>query len=131
MKTKERLGVWMDYSTAYMMEMKEKYIITIEIKSDFTSQEKKHSLGKNENLMHHKQHDLIASYFTQIENHIQGFDKVVLFGPGDAKNELFNHMTTNAQFAKVDLTLKSSDKLTENQRKAFVRNYFETSHAVR
>lgn len=128
MKVKKRLGVWMDYSTAHFMEIKENDIVTSDVTSEFTSHEKKHSLGKNENLMHHKQHDLIGSYFKEIENRIAGFDKVVLFGPGDAKNELYNHLEKIGHFGHTEIAVKTSDKLTENQRKAFVRDYFELAH---
>lgn len=127
MKTQKNLGIWMDHSIAYIMEMKNDSIITAVVKSEFTSQERKHSLAKNENLMHHKQHDLIASYFKEIEDHIQGFDEVILFGPGNAKNELFNHLANNPLFGNVEITVSSSDKLTENQRKAYVKDHFETT----
>ena len=119
----------MDHSIAHLMEITDSSIKTTEIKSAFTSSEKKHSLGKNENLMHHKQQDLSASYHKEIAHQIQGFGRVILFGPGDAKNELCNYLSEDPHFSKIEITVRSSDKLTENQRKAFVKDYFEIDHA--
>lgn len=124
MKTTKQAGIWMDYAIAYVMELKGNSVLTTEIKSEFTWEEKQHSFFKNENLMHNKERHLVAAYFNEVGNLIQGFDEVVLFGPGDAKTELFNRLLADNQFQHVRLSAVSSDNLTENQRKAFVKKYF-------
>lgn len=129
MKTKKLLGIWMDHSIAHIMEVKDNSIHTTEIKSEIGGHEG-HSLGKNENLIHNKQHALSTSYFKEIAHQIQGFDRVILFGPGDAKNELFNQLSKDTHFSKIEITVRPSDKLTENQRNAFVKDYFEITHPL-
>lgn len=124
MKTSKKLGIWMDYAIAYVMEIKGKSILTTEIESEFTWEEKQHSFFRNEGFMHKKEREYVSNYFEKIEKYITGADEVVLFGPGDAKTELFNRLTADPQFKHVVLQIKTTDNLTENQRKAFVKKHF-------
>jgi len=124
MKTIKQAGIWMDYAIAYVMEVKGSSVVTTVVESEFTWEEKQHSFFKNENLMHNKERHLVAAYFNEVSNLISGFDEVVLFGPGDAKTELFNRLIADSQFQHVRLSALSSDNLTENQRKAFVKKFF-------
>lgn len=124
MKTKKEVGIWMDYSSAYVMEMIGDEIATMEINSEFTWEEKQHSFFRNEGLMHKKERQLVTEYFNKISEKIAGTDAVLLFGPGEAKNELFNLLTANPQFKHVNIRVKTTDRLTENQRKSFFKNQF-------
>jgi len=124
MKTKKEVGIWMDYSSAYVMEMIGDEIGTMEVNSEFTWEEKQHSFFRNEGLMHKKERQLVSEYFNKISEKIAGSDAVLLFGPGEAKNELFNLLVANPQFKQVNIRVKTADRLTENQRKAFFKNQF-------
>ncbi len=124
MKTTKQLGVWMDYSTAYVMELKGDSITTTVVESEFTWEEKQHSFFKNEERMHKKEMQLHTKYFKKIADLIKGFDEVVLFGAGDAKTELFNLLTVDPEFKKIDMSVKTAHKLSENQREAFLKDYF-------
>jgi hypothetical protein len=55
MTTAKNLGIWMDHSSAHVMEFTTDPIETNIIFSKFTHEEKEHSLGKGENLMHNKE----------------------------------------------------------------------------
>ena len=48
----------------------------------------------------------------------------MLFGPTDAKTELFNLLKADHHFDKINIETKHADKMTENQQHAFVREYF-------
>jgi len=122
MKTKKQVGVWMDYSSAYVMEMKGDEIATTEINSEFTWEEKQHSFFRNEGLMHNKERQLVTEYFNRIGEKLAGAESVLLFGPGEAKNELFNLLIENPQFKHINIRVKTTDRLTENQRKSFFKN---------
>ncbi len=122
MKTNKGVGIWMDYSSAYIMEMMGDEIVTTEVTSDFTWEEKQHSFFRNEGLMHKKERQLVTEYFNKIREKIAGSEAVLLFGPTEAKNELFNLLTANPQFKHVNIRVKTTDRLTENQRKSFFKN---------
>lgn len=124
MKNGKCTGIWMDYSKAFVMSLENDSIKTTELKSEFTWEEKQYSYSKNENLMHNKERNLMKDYFESIENCISHEDEVVIFGPTNAKTELFNILTTNSQYSKIKLSVLPADKMTENQRNAFVKEYF-------
>ena len=125
METKKQIGVWMDHSVAHIMEQKNNDILTNSIKSEFTHQEKEHSLSKNENLMHNKEQHMQSNYYKKISDAVLGHNEILLFGPTTAKEELSNLLKTDHHFANVKISVKHADKMTENQQKAFVKEYFQ------
>jgi len=127
MKTKKQLGIWMDYSIAHVMELKGDSMTTTDVESDFTWEEKQHSFFRNEGLMHKKEQRFVTDYFKKIAEKMTGFDEVILFGAGDAKTELFNSLTSNPAFNKVKISVETANKMTENQRKAFLKKHFHTT----
>ncbi|MCE9539645.1 MAG: hypothetical protein K8R85_10555 [Bacteroidetes bacterium] len=117
----------MDHSNAHLMEFTTDPIETKIVSSKFTHEERENSLGKSENVMHNKEQHHQAEYFKTLAEVIKDYEKVILFGPTDAKVELFNVLKTDHRFAKTKIEVKQSDKMTENQKHAFVREYFSKS----
>ncbi|MFI5219142.1 MAG: hypothetical protein ACHQNT_06600 [Bacteroidia bacterium] len=124
MTTKKNLGIWMDHSSAHLMEFTPDPIETNIIESKFTHQEKEHSLGKSEHIMHNKEQHQQSEYYKKLGETIINYDAVILFGPTDTKVELFNILRADHRFAKIKIEIKQTDKMTENQQHAFVREYF-------
>ena len=124
MATTKKLGIWMDHSTAHVMEFTNDPIVTKTITSKFTHEAKEHSLGKSENLMHNKEQHEQADYYKKLSEVIKNHEAVVLFGPTDAKAELLNVLRADPRFEKIKIETKSADKMTENQQHAFVKEYF-------
>jgi len=114
----------MDHSNAHLMEFSTGTIVTKTLESEFTHQQKEHSLGKSENLMHNKEHHEQAEYYKKLGEVIKNYEDVVLFGPTDAKVELLNALRLDHRFEKVKIETRQADKMTENQQHAFVKNYF-------
>ncbi len=126
MRTIKQLGIWMDHANAIMMELSNDKIFENKIVSGFTHQEKEFSLSKNENLMHNKEQHLQNGYYKELSEKIRNFDEVILFGPTNAKDELFNLLKTNHRFNSTKVDVKHADKMTENQMHAFVRSHFKS-----
>ncbi|MEP7168525.1 MAG: hypothetical protein ABI855_04090 [Bacteroidota bacterium] len=124
MTTIKKIGIWMDHSSAHLMEYATEDIATNIIESQFTHQEKEHSFGKSENLMHNKEQHQQSEYFKKLGRVIKNYDEVILFGPTDAKSELFNILKADHNFAKIKIEVKPADKMTENQQHAFVKEHF-------
>lgn len=127
METKKQIGIWMDHSVAHIMEPKNNEIVTNSVLSEFTTEQKQNSLGKNENLMHNKERTLQSKYYKNIMDVIKGRQEVLLFGPTTAKDELLNLLKADHHFENVKIKVESADKMTENQQRAFVKNYFQLS----
>ncbi len=124
MKTGKCLGIWMDHSAAHLMELKTSAIETKIIESKFTHEIKEESLRKSEKLMHNREQHEQSEYYKKLGDVIKNYEGVLLFGPTDAKVELFNVLKADHLFEKIKIEVKQADKMTENQEHAFVREYF-------
>ena len=118
------LGIWMDHQNAHIMEFTTDPIETATVESKFTHQEKEQTLGRSENLMHNKEQHEEGDYYKALGEIIRNYNDVVLFGPTDAKVELFNVLRKDHRFAGIVIEIVPTDKMTVNQQHAFVREYF-------
>ena len=92
MKTKKQLGIWMDHSIAYLLELSNGEITTKTLKSAPAFPERVPNLQSNESLMNKREQYEISEFFKNISAVIKDYDEVLLFGPTDAKTELFNNL---------------------------------------
>ena len=51
-------------------------------------------------------------------------DEVLLFGPTNAKTELYNILKEDHHFDKIKIETAPSDKMTENQQYALLKEHF-------
>jgi hypothetical protein len=124
MKIVKKLGIEMDHSNACLIEFSTDSFEMKNIESEFSSQEKKQALSKSESLMHHKENQQLSSYYKKLAEVIKEYNEVLLFGPTDAKVELFNVLNQEEEFGKIKIEIKNTDKMTENQKISFVKEYF-------
>jgi hypothetical protein len=119
-----KLGIWMDHSNAYLMELTND--ITVQrVVSELANHETEFNFYKGEKLIHKKEQHLQLSYYKKIGDIIKKYQDVVLFGPTDAKNELLNQIKNDHLFEGIKIEVKNSDKMTEDQMQTFVRDYFK------
>jgi len=121
-KTKN-LGIWMDHASAHIMEIADPMVTNIVV-SESTHEEKEKTLQKGESMMHNKNQQQQAEYYKRLGGVIKDYEDVLLFGPTDAKVELLNILKADLNFSKIKIEIRQSDKMTENQEHAFVREYF-------
>ncbi|MDQ3194211.1 MAG: hypothetical protein M3P82_04335 [Bacteroidota bacterium] len=124
MTSGKKLGIWMDHSNAHLMEFTSDPIESKTIESEFTHQDKEQTLVKSEKGMHNKEQHKQSEYYKKLGEVIRNYDEVVLFGPAEAKQQLYNLIKDDHLFEKVKIEVKQSDKMTENQQHAFVKKYF-------
>jgi len=127
MTVSKRLGIWMDHSNAHLMEFTSDPIKTTNIDSKFTHEEKVLAQDKSEGLMHHKEQQEQSAYYKRLGETISHYDEVLLFGPTDAKVELFNILKADHLFNHIKINVKQADKMTEHQQHAFVKENFSKS----
>jgi len=120
----KKLGIWMDHSNANLMEFTSETIKTKTLSSDFTHQDKENSLERSESHMHNKEQHQHAEYYKKLSEVIRGYKQVILFGPTDAKTELYNLLKANHLFEDIKIEVLQADKMTDNQQHAFVRKHF-------
>lgn len=124
MVTAKKLGIWMDHSRARLIEFTNFSFSSQIIMSEFNHDEKTKSLEKSENLMHHKEQHQKSEYFKRIAEKIQSFNDIILFGPTDAKSELFNILRKDHRFSNIKIEVIPADNMTDNQQHIFVRAHF-------
>ncbi|MDO8366262.1 MAG: hypothetical protein Q7T20_05650 [Saprospiraceae bacterium] len=94
MKKTRLLGIWMDNASAHAMTYVNGTIISETIGSAFSSQDREETLNRSENIMHNKEQQQQGSYYKRIGDVIKNYQKVVVFGPTNAKSELANVQAT-------------------------------------
>ncbi len=124
MTTAKSLGIWMDHSSAHLMEFSSDSIETNVIESQFTHQQKEQTMHKGESHMHNKEQHQQSDYYKKLAEAIRNYEEVILFGPTDAKAELHNILKADHRFADIKIEVKQADKMTENQEHAFVKEHF-------
>jgi len=124
MEMKKNIGIWMDHSFAHLIELSDSSIKTNIIESEFTHEDKEHSLAKSENLMHNKENHLHLAYYKKITAEIRNYQAILLFGPTTAKKELANLLKADHHFANVKIDVVQTDKMNDNQKHAFVKEHF-------
>ena len=115
MTTPKKAGIWIDHSSAHIIEFSTDAIETKIIKSKFTLQEKELSLDKGESQMHSKEQHWQAEYYKKLGETIRNYDDVILFGPTDAKAELYNRLKKDHLFAKIKIAVKHTDNMKEQE----------------
>lgn len=124
MKPAKKLGIWMDHSIAYLMEFTSNPFEIKTIESNLTHHKKMEALSKSESLMNNKEQQQLSNYYKKLGNVIKNYKRIVLFGPTNAKVELFDVLSEDEQFMKIKIEIKNTDKMTANQKNSFVRDYF-------
>ena len=118
------LGIWMDHASANLIDCTDP-VETKTIESAFTQKVKEDVLDKGEKATHNKAQQLLSAFYKKLGEAIKKYEEVILFGPTNAKVELFNSLRTDLHFAKIKIEIKQADKMTENQQHAFVRTIFQ------
>ncbi|QCE40459.1 hypothetical protein [Psychroserpens sp. NJDZ02] len=124
MKTEKNLGIWMDHSSANLIDLNtKKESQTIDSKFNFDTKEE--ALSKSESLMHNKRQQMNDAYYKEIANAILNYNNVLLFGPTNAKTELYNVLRKDLHFKDVKIDVAPADKMTNHEKSAFVKKHFE------
>jgi Lhr-like helicase len=125
MQTSTQLAIFMDNATAKVFKMSEGEITTNLIDAKFSHQMREQALSKSENLMHEKEQQHQAAYYHTLADLIKVYKHVLIFGPTNAKLELHNYLKKDKHFDDIKIDVMSSDKISDAQQEAFVRDYFK------
>lgn len=124
MNKQKRLGIWMDHSIANLIELSKNKVETITLESIPAFPEQVQNLRMDESLMNNKEQDHRLAFYKRISSVIIDYSEVLLFGPTNAKSELFNALKNDRQFEKIKISIQPTDNMTDNQKKAFVKDFF-------
>jgi hypothetical protein len=124
MKPTKKLGIWMDHSIAHLMEFTSNPFEIKSIESHLIRPKEMDALVKTEQWIHSKEQQQLSHYYRKLGLAIKDYKRVLLFGPTNAKFELFDVLSEDEGFVHIKIEIKETDKMTENQKNAFVKSYF-------
>lgn len=125
MKSSKKLGIWMDHHNAHLIEFSTEVKETKIMTSDFTFQDKEETLQRSESEMHNKEQHKQTTFYKNLAAVIKDYNEVLLFGPTDAKVELFNFLKENHKYDNIKIEVKNTDKMSDVDQHHFVREYFK------
>lgn len=125
MKSEKQLGIWMDHSMANIMELSNNKIVTTTLESDPAFPEPVQNLRMDESLMNNKEQNHQSDFYKTLSKIISDYKEVLLFGPTEAKTQLYNLLKDNRRFDKIKINVKAADKMTNNQQQAFVKDFYK------
>jgi stalled ribosome rescue protein Dom34 len=126
MKATKRLGIWMDHSVARLMEYTSEDFKVKTIDSNATSLDHQEGLQHSESLLHNKENQTLKAYYKSLIDVIKNYDEIVLFGPTNAKTELYNLIREEHKYDKLKIETKPANKMSYEEQHAFIQEYFKT-----
>lgn len=141
METVKKIGVFMDHSKAELIRYengaagfletvlsehggRDRYEGEGSNETRFTSDP--YHMSNNEFKKHRIEENDLHDYYKRLASHLEGYDELLLFGPGEAKKQFKNFAEQLQVFQNKVLHVETSDKLTDNQLLEFVREYFKS-----
>ncbi len=132
---KKYVGVWIDHEKAFMVTLYDGKDKLQSIKSNIAGHVRlsggsrtKSPYGPqdvaSEKKVEEKRKHNLQDYYQEIIQNISKADKVLIIGPGEAKIELKKEMEKSKGLSKKISKIEPSDKLTERQLVARVKDYF-------
>jgi stalled ribosome rescue protein Dom34 len=125
MESIKKIGIFLDHAHAHVIEFSDEVKETKTIASDFTYQDKVETLKRSESEMHQKEQHKLTTYYKNIAAVIENYNEVLLFGPTEAKVELFNFIKEHHKYDKIKIEVKNTDKMSAAEQHQFVREYFK------
>lgn len=135
METNKKIALWMNYHEAEFISCESSNKILKHIASEHDKMPREDGQGatgtqfgntssNNEFKANHKEAGQNKHFFSLLEKELQPYDEILICGPTKAKDELKNLIAANKHFTNKTIHVESSDEITENQKLAFVRDYF-------
>jgi hypothetical protein len=129
----KQAGVWIDHARAEIVILKDRETSTRTIRADVAGHRKStgqqgvplpgHAGGGSDSKeQRHRAHGL-QRYYEQVARALEGAGEVLIVGPGEAPGELKKHIESRSKRHSA-ISVRASDRLTEEQLIAAVRNFF-------
>ena len=124
MKVKKRLGIWMDHATACWMEYNVDSFEVNTVDADSDALVNQQPLLQSESALHNKEQQTLHRFYKSLLEIIKNYDEVLLFGPSNAKTELYNLARAEHRFDAIKIEPKSATKMSYKEQHAFMKDYF-------
>jgi hypothetical protein len=124
MKTNNKLGIWMNHSEARLIPylIEDKSVSTIRCQNACANRRvfKNNSDCAVKTIRRQQQ-----EFYVEIMSTIRGYDEVLLFGPTNAKLELFDLISDYPPADNFKVSVQSAARMTDNELHSYVKNHFK------
>ena len=133
----KNIGVWIDKKEAKIVTVAAENEKLITIKSNIEDYHSKGGSGtkikggpqdtvQDSKYLEREKHQL-TEFFKDVAKSLTGAEMVVIFGPAQTGEKLQKELTLNhSQFQNLKISVEKSDNMSDNQIKAWVRNYYNS-----
>jgi hypothetical protein len=144
MKDKPFVGVWLDHRMAQLFWADEEADIQVqEVKSEFQEEgEPTDNVEPGAELGHvgggvqhakleNRRAEQLKHYYKRLDKILRRAERIYLFGPGQAKKELASFLKEDKGLrARIQGVENADKKLTQNQKAAQVREFFDLPRSM-
>jgi hypothetical protein len=131
----KKVGIWLDQKEANIITLKDNTITKRKIYSEIETRKRIPGESKifgrfgdqylnDEKSKENKIKELTHKYLNKIVNQLTEVDEIILFGPAQSKIKLQKLLSSNAILSSKLKEVQNANKMTENQKVAFVKKYF-------
>jgi stalled ribosome rescue protein Dom34 len=126
MKATKKVGIWLDHTTARVIEYNTEELKATTVKSDLKGLDNQEGVQHSESLLHHKENQHLKDYYKNLITILKDYDEILLFGPTTAKTELYNLIREEHKYDHLKIDTKATVKMSPPEEHAFVVNHFKT-----
>lgn len=119
MKTYKVLGIWMNYSSAFLTDLTNDSRAAKTKLKDSTPQENESKKICENNIITKDLGEDQSKYFQRVSDVLDGYQEVLIFGDSGAKREFSEVLAFNYLFKNIKIEFLESHKITESQLMAF------------
>ena len=130
-----KIGIWIDQKEANIISLIETTIASKTIYSDVETRVRIEGETKqfgrfgdqylvDEKGKQNRIEEYTNRYLGRVMKEIQNADEVMLFGPAQTKSKLEKLILTSQELAAKLTEVKTSEKMTDNQKIAFVKDFY-------
>jgi hypothetical protein len=121
----KKLGIYMETASANLIEF------TLELLQLETGasqclfvNDENHTLQTNETHLEYKDDYLSNAFFQKLSDCVLQYDEVVIFGKTNVISQLFKSLSSDNRFYKINIAIKPTKVLNEEEQNEFVTDYF-------
>ncbi|PLX46406.1 MAG: hypothetical protein C0609_00690 [Deltaproteobacteria bacterium] len=123
----KNVGLWVDHNKAYLITLKGERETRTRFDADF-DKERTASYGSADRLpekkVERRRMNQLKGWYGELVRALTSADRIYIFGPGKAKNELLIALEEEEEVASKVVGVDPADAMTENQMAAKVRSFY-------
>ena len=122
-----QIAIWIDHREAILASFKDAHLLR---EQEIFSEAGPHTHGGgwSQKRIEAHRHTVLELYYDEIAQRLIGADEIIIYGPGQAKHELHQHINRNKALKQHVLDLVTTDKFSEQEFIRMAVNDFVSAH---